>query len=137
VKYSEQRQVVEDLRALADFYEQPRSIALPRPTLYFGGYVGVGAKWNSEAKEYEYDVEGTQAEMAKMARALGTCEKDYNDYELKLTKKFGSAKIVVSANRNAVCERKLVGVETVEARFVKAHTKPIYEYDCKPSLLAD
>lgn len=138
MKYEEQRKLVEDLRTLADFFERPESVALPLPWSMRRDCHNVadGGTWDSAAKESTYDNEKSLANLRKVARALGTCEKVYPesaDENFTVIKKFGhSIKLEYFVPGKVTCERKLVGVETVPARIVEAHTVKKYEYECKP-----
>ena len=136
MKYTEQKQVVEDLRAMADFYARPQSIELPYPygianrTEYVTEYTYDGGK-------SEVSVSATLDTLRRITKALGSCEKTYpgkdGSGQFTLTKKIGTkGGLAFSATGQATCERKLVGVETVEARFVPASTREVYEYECKP-----
>lgn len=90
------------------------------------------------------------AEMAKWAKALavgqpkGAVEKKYDDHYLRLTREFGAVTLEVWATRDLVCERVVVGTETVEVpdpdALAAVPTVPVerevVEWRCSP-LLAD
>lgn len=139
MKYSQQRQLVDDLRTLADFYERPESLALPYPyglttqTHYINEY-----SYN-EKREYVKDEAKTLAALRRYARRLGAHTKNYSGNDFELVKEFGhKIRLRFVVSREAVCTKRLVGVKTHEAKIVPAYTEEIYEWDCEPvSLLAD
>jgi hypothetical protein len=138
MKYSEQRELVSTLRELADFYERPSSIVLPCPRFRDTAYVSVTSEWNSETQEYEYDQFATADNLRKIARAAAPVEKFADDYAYGLKRKFGKLiELRWQANRKAVCERKQVGTKVVPAYSTPERIEPVYEYNCKPSILAD
>lgn len=84
----------------------------------------------------------TKEEAARCIRALGSCAKTYNDWSFTLSKNFEGVNLRFIFTRAKVCERRIVGVETVPAEYVPAHTRPattreIVEWDCGPVLGAD
>lgn len=115
------REYVQGLRALADFYEAHPEVPLPY----------------SEQNIYALD---TKDEAKMLAEALGTFEKEYNEWHFTMVKRFGPIQMRFVFNRGNVCTKKVVGVKTIPAEFVEAHTRParteeIVEWDCPDSLL--
>lgn len=80
----------------------------------------------------------TKEEAATLARAMRTFEKSYSDWSFILKKSFGPVMVRYYFTRQNVCTRRVVGVETVPAKFVpavEAHTIPastkeLVEWDC-------
>jgi hypothetical protein len=122
VNEEQHRAYADGLRAIADLYEQHPEIPLP---------------WMNH-DNYAVD---TKAHAKALARALGTFKKEGNDSYLHIIKKFGPIEAKFVFTRDSVCTKRVVGVETIPARFVEAHTveartQEIVEWDC-PSLLVD
>ena len=108
------------LRELASWIEQHPEIALPEQDL----------------KVYALN---TKEEAAAVLRALKPCTKKYTDEFFHIKRNFGPITYDVVFYRKEVCVRRVVGVETVEARFIPAQTIPAQtvekvEWDCGPLL---
>lgn len=85
-------------------------------------------------------------EQARMvAKKFGSFEKDANEWYFSITKPFARGEygrlvaLTYVFNRGNVCTKRVIGVETVPAKFVEAHvieahTKEIVEWDCEPLL---
>lgn len=108
MKYKEQEQLVADLRALADFYERPESIELPKPYLTFTEYVNV---YDYTKPDYPLDYEASKAKLKRFVRALGSCEKNWGSSDLSVTKRIGKIRLNFLVNREAVCTKKVVGTK--------------------------
>lgn len=105
------------LRQIADFYEAHPELKLP---------------YDRDMNNYSSD---SKEEAAAILRALGKVNKEFNEYHLILWKQFGPLRLRFVFTREGICERKVVGVETIPARFVEAHTEPartkeIVEWKC-------
>jgi len=78
---------------------------------------------------------------AKSVKALGACEKRYDDAYLNADKGFGKIKLQVSLARNKACERVKVGEKIVAAKeaFTVEATpetvEEVYEWKCPDSFL--
>lgn len=112
------------LRAAADWYEAHPEI----PSPMYDGTFDLG---NGMLDEKE--------EAATLIRALGSCKKEYSDDYFVVEKAMGAVRLRFIFHRAKVCVRKVVGVETVPAKFVEAHTIPastkeIVEWECEPVL---
>ena len=116
---------ITNLRLLADFYEQHPS--LPRPDF-------PSQAWLSGGKE----------ELARVAKELGTFEKEVDDNFFQLVKQIGTLKLKFGDWRYQVCEKVVVGTEK---KIVKKQIRePLYEdveeevekteWKCPGSLLA-
>lgn len=116
------KEKIEGLRSIANFLEDHPE--LPLPDMDFRIY-SLNSKEEAQA----------------VARAFGNFEKGYSNWYATLTKAFVKgefgAEVALSYvfNREAICERKVVGVRTIPAEFVPAHTteartEEIVEWDC-------
>ena len=86
-----------------------------------------------------YDLD-TKEEMARLARALGSCEKELDEKFLRLRHKFGKITFEAIANRFQICERVVVGKKIVPEvvipeRRIPASEVEIIEWHCPDSLL--
>jgi hypothetical protein len=86
------------------------------------------------------DQVATKQKVATYARALGTAEKNFQ-YEFELSKRFSKlVKLIVRAERESVCTRKVVGTRIIEAepaRVIPAtpqKIEDIIEWECKSIL---
>jgi hypothetical protein len=95
--------------------------------------------WNGRGEKVDQ-----KAILRKVVRTLGgTFEKGFNGSTMYLTQEglFGFFNLTIFADRDGVCERKLVGTREVEVPAMKAakarvDTVPVYEWECK-SIFAD
>jgi hypothetical protein len=133
VKYKERDELVAGLRELADFIEN-NGIGLP--ITYRMTYTAYVNQYDRDSGNV--DEQATKAELQRIAKILGDCQKDYGSYDFTLSKKFGRlVAMKFSGNREAVCEMKIVGYKEVEEReyvVVGKKQEPIYETICKPLL---
>lgn len=112
------------LRLLADWWEAHPEVRLP--------YSGNISYWQLDTKE----------QAATLVRAFGSCEKNYDEEIFRVQKSFGEITADFVLYRDKVCVRKVVGVETIPATFVEAHTIPattkeIVEWECEPILSSE
>jgi hypothetical protein len=70
----------------------------------------------------------TSEEFIQLAKELGSGEKVSEDSWYTLRRRFGPHRFELFTDRNEVCERVLVGTQTV--------LKPVYEWHCPDSILA-
>jgi len=113
---------VESLRKVADWFESHPEVKPPHDADEIGLY-------NIHSR----------AEMETVARAFGSCEKEYTDSGyFKLKKKVGDIEIVAVASREQVCNRKIVGSKFIPEQVIPARTVDVVEWECfeTPSLLA-
>lgn len=122
----QQRAWVCGLRELADWAEQhPDSPILEGHLTLYGFARG----------------DDVVASLAQAAKDFGRAAKSSENGYYNVTRMFGPHKVEVTAPSSEVCERKVVGVETIPAQIVPAHTIPaetreIVEWVCPESLLA-
>ena len=105
------------LRAAADWFESNQSIKLPyNPCLQILSV-------------------NTKAEVAELARQMGDCDKTISDSIFTVVKRFGPVEVRGVAYREQVCERIVVGYETVTvpaqpAKPEQTIAKEIVEWKC-------
>lgn len=127
------------LRNLADFIE---TADYDTEGVYNGVTFSVDTGGNINA-HMPYGLAAPEHKKAvrKLLRAIGgKWDKDPSDSTMLFRQDaaIGEAKVTVFTQREAVCERKVVGTETVKHAAVKAYTETVelVEWDCG-SLLAD
>jgi hypothetical protein len=96
----EQRANIDGLRDLVDWYEQHPE------------YMPSGQQFLFYVSMYDGDV---REQMAAAARALGTADKNSGGDYFRLVRRFGPVELCIYADRDRVCERRVVGVETVDS----------------------
>lgn len=82
-------------------------------------------------------------ELPVVARALGTAEKDADEYGFRLRRRFGPVPLSTYTARDAVCERVKVGERTVTRHVPPegvelvevAEVEDVYEWRCPESIL--
>lgn len=141
MKYSEQAKLVEDLRALADFYERPEAIALPTLNVYETFYVR-DYRWNNELREYVDNHERAKRKLKRIVAVLGACQKDWGSNNLRVIKKIGNkVTLIFQVDRETVCEKKFTGNKIIHAattHYVPERVEEEFEWECNDvSLLAD
>ena len=113
------KEFADGLRAIADWYEAHPEVAPPAfPEILHASV---------ESKD----------EAVTIAAALKPCAKRYSDTLMELERTFGPIRLRFLFWREAVCERRVVGVKDVPERTVPAHTEEIVEWDCHPLLKPD
>jgi hypothetical protein len=134
MKYKEQKEVVADLRALADFYERRESLVLPKP--YFSEHHNIsvyGSTYNSETGNYDYnyDLEKSKEQIKRIASSVGTCEKRWDNDMLRVVKMIGKIRLCWSVTREAVCKKVPTGEKVlVPAYMTPARLEETYEWEC-------
>ena len=81
----------------------------------------------------------SKEEAKALLLALKPCKKTYSNELFIISRKFGAIDLRFTFWRNQVCTRRVVGVTTVEAKFMPAVTIPArtieqVEWDCAPLL---
>jgi len=134
MKYEHQRELVEGLRAMADFIEQ--NIELPieyEPVMKLN-------VWLHDDTRYS-DVQNpltAREKLAKAAKVLGKAEKIHAGTYFDLIKKFSECvRIEYTIDREAVCKRVVVGTKVVPASYVERpeRTEEIVEWVCDEPIL--
>jgi hypothetical protein len=130
MKYLTNEQLVETLRAMADFYEAHPLAPGPMDMQY--GWMNCYLP----------------ADIAKeVLRSVGSFKKEYEDDFMRAKVKCGHLDLQFSVRREGICERKVVGTRLIPAqtvpaeiipeRFIPEHEEEIVEWDCKEPILAD
>jgi lipid II:glycine glycyltransferase (peptidoglycan interpeptide bridge formation enzyme) len=76
-------------------------------------------------------------------KAMGTCDKEFNEYQVTFSKSFGPIKYGVFVSRDTVCRAVVVGKKTISAKdAVFIPSEPAKEVDdikweCEPLLAED
>jgi hypothetical protein len=128
--YKEQRELVSDLRMLADFYERPESIVLPK--MHVSEWAGVDTwEYNAEEGKYVVNLEKGKAKLKAIVKALGSCEKNFTSSSLEVRKKLNErVTLNYHVNREAFCKR----VPTGEKRVIPAReetVEEVYDWICE------
>jgi hypothetical protein len=110
----------QSLRAIADWYDAHPEI---EPPLHA---VSVAI---SETDSHEHAL--------ALAKALAPCRKEYSDTLLVLSRVFGQIEMRHVFYRSAVCERVVLGKESVPERIIPAHEREIVEWECHPLLASE
>ncbi len=79
----------------------------------------------------------TASDMAAAARIMGDVKKVASESYMSLVKEFGPVKLDVYVYRGEVCERVVVGTETIPSHYEPEHVREIVEWKCRPILGAD
>lgn len=145
MKYSELHETIENLRALADWLESnPKAVKLPAIALTANEYIYAYAKKADGSTDYsQTDEYETRSKMREIARALGSCEKDYSGGLFELTKQFGDnygsrIRLIFRTKRDAVCRKVVKSTKTIpaETRVIPERIEEEVEWVCTDSLLA-
>lgn len=128
MKYLTNAQLVETLRAMADFYEKHPSAPPPMDMSY--GWMNCYLPAD-EARDF--------------LRSVGSFKKEYEDEYLRAKVACGHIDLQFSVKREAVCVRKVVGTRTIPAetrpseyipeKFIPEHEEEIVEWDCAEPIL--
>ena len=116
------KEYADSLRMIADFYEQHEELALP----YDAEQVRV------------YNVTTKEA-MRPFVRAMGRCEKKFDDSFFRLCKMFGHIEMQVILDRGSVCKKIVVGTQKVRQRVPLTYQEveveqEIVNWDCQPAI---
>ena len=111
----ERKQYTDGLRAIAKWLDMHPEIPLPYGAIQIAGM-------------------DSPEDAAIAIRALGRCDKHYNDNLLKISREFGGAKLEFLFWRSKVCERRVVGTRTIPEKVIPGYEEEIVEWDCKPLL---
>lgn len=128
MKYAERDKLVKDLREFADFIEE-HGHKLP-------GDLYVGSMYQSLYDDDDMTAKEKAKIVAKVLAKGGLVEKKHNDWELKLTRKFGDIKLSYSIDRQKFCKKVVVGTKVVPAVTYEERTEEIIEWQCDDPVLA-
>jgi hypothetical protein len=108
------QEYAQSLRKVADWFEKHPEVAPPHDANVI----------------HLYNVH-SRADMERVARNFGSCEKVYDDYgNFRLQKKVGDITIEAVASRSEICKKKIVGSRVVPEQVVPAHVEEIVEWEC-------
>src|SRR5690349_12287178 len=111
MKYKEQKELVDGLRAAADFFEQ--HIEVPVPSVYISDWIYDDTKWDKEERK-NVVVKSAKDRAVEIARALKPVEKKYDSSIFELVKKFSeSVRLSYKVSRDEVCRKVVVGTKEV------------------------
>ena len=119
---AERNEVIADLRTVLNWLESNSSVPLPY-----------------QLNELSIHPGGKNDFLA-IAKVLGNFKKSTDENFFRLTKEFGTVKLVVTEWRNQVCTKRQVGTREVEEKValtyeIKKTEVPVYEWECPESLL--
>ncbi len=114
------RDIVAEMRAVADFIESKPILAAKMNTSYYWNFINIDA--------------ASKEEFIQLGKQLGACEKGSSGEQIYLRKKFGMTYLDVNCQQNLTCERVKVGVKTIPAQEEK--TVDVFEWKCPESILA-
>lgn len=148
MKYAEAAKLANDLRAMADWLETD-GVKLPqygshtfelRYYLTDSSYVEDGVNEDGSTKyNTVIDEAATKAKVRDFVLALGSCDKEYADTRLKITKSFGkNVRILGTVDRQVTCRKVVTGTKIEPAVNLPERVVEIVEWECDdaPSLLA-
>ena len=120
------KEFADSLRKIATFFEKHTELKVP-----------------GSLAEIKYFEANGKAEMAQVAKALGSCQKEVEGNWFHLVKMFGEIKFIAVDYRNRICQKVVVGTKMVEEvrtpareeEIIPAHEVEVYEWHCPESLL--
>lgn len=121
------RQYAQSLRAIADFYDAHPEVTAPADDTLYNGTMD------------------EKADAQNLVRALGHCEKEYDESLFKIIGTFGNIKVRFVFYRENVCTKRVVGTKIVPAHIIPAREEQevpereeeIVEWDCAPLMAGD
>ena len=140
MKYSEVTEKVAELREMADFLEQNGH---KLPYTWFSPTMNVSLTdtdyVRGENGEYETIIneDKTKQNIRKFLQAVGSCEKDYRDDRLRITRKFTYTDrdmIVGTVDRSIACKKVVTGKKFVKEHLVPSKFEEEYEWKCDENI---
>jgi len=122
VKYKDRDELVEGLRAFADFIEE-RGLELPIQSP------------KMKLTEILYG-ENAKEKIQNVARKIGRAEKNWGSYYFDLRKEFGPVTLEFSVQKEQVCQKRVVGFKDVPEYISPARREEVVEWTCVDSILA-
>jgi hypothetical protein len=133
MKYRERDELVEGLRALADFIEA-KGLDLPIEYPEVKLDIWIYDDYDVNAKP----IEGTaRAKLREVAKVLGKAEKGTVSEYFTLTKKFGEhVALEFTSPRSSICKQVVVGERIIpEMPARPARTEPVIDWICDDPIL--
>lgn len=137
-------EVIDGYTAIRDFLADHITLPDATPSNYAPEVQMWLHRYTAEGDTQDERDEWVRAEFARCARILmsgapvGSVKKDSNEFSQSITRRFGKVELTLYASREAVCERKVVGVEKVQVPDPDAPTieveREIVEWECAPIL---
>ena len=133
--YKERDRMAAELRAIADFVEQSGHKLPGHPYISTTLYLTLTESdyGKNEAGEYvsTLNEDGTKENIRKFLDAVGSCEKNYKDDRLTITKELGEGRATIQGNvdRSIACKRVIKGQKMVPAKLIDE-----VEYVCDENL---
>lgn len=128
MRYKDRDDLVASLRGMADFIEE-HGIELPLSSDYDMRFDITNYMFSSADKPL----------LRKIARILGSAEKNFTGNYFRLEKKFGRyGTLAFEVSRNIVCDRKVVEVihHEAETRQIEAYDEEVVEWVCNDPILS-
>src|SRR3970040_2760239 len=124
MKYKHRDELVEGLRAIADFIEE-KGLELPIDTPYLALEKYIYQNYSSSRHPRTQ-----RQELQRAAITLGRAEKEF-EYNFTLTRNFGEfVKLRFSVPRETVCKRVVKGKRHIPAQTTEAYDEEIVEWIC-------
>lgn len=138
---SKTRSAAETHRAVADLIDAHPDLPPPFTSVYSHTAHEADVKWYLHINSF-----GDEARQREAARSIvrdigGKWDKGFNDDDAQFTQTRDGMHMLVVVKREAVCERRVIGIETltlpaVEATPERTVDREVVEWDCSP-VLAD
>lgn len=136
MKYKEAETYAADLHAIADWIGE-NGHKLPRGTpakmsLVDCWLTASDYKQDEETGEWGsvIDEDKTKDNLRRFLEGIGSCNKDYNDDRLIITKDFGSVRIKGTVDRSLTCKKVVTGTKVVPSYYQKERTVEEVEWVC-------
>src|SRR5690349_15041942 len=134
MKFKEQKELVSDLRELADFFERPEAIVLPKIDLRFYHSLNMWS-WDKVTKKYEPDYKKSLARIKAIARTIGKCEKNWTSDNFEVIKQIGkNVKLEWIVNREVVCKKVFTGNKIIHPAHIYTTPERVeeeYTWECE------
>jgi hypothetical protein len=141
-KYKTVDMQVAELRELADFIEK---VGVTLPDYYMTNTLNVYLTETNYARdeksgEYEttIDEQGTKQNIKKFLDAVGSCDKDYRDDRLVISKNFecndAHRMIVGTVDRSVACKKVVKGTKFIKEHLIPSRFEEEVEWVCDEGL---
>lgn len=135
MEYKDQRELVEGLRAMADFIEEHPELPIGEPEIKLDTWLFDDSKWDVD--HLRTDSRTAKEKLQAAARALGIAQKNYIGDYFCVTKKFGEfVSMEFTVSRETVCKRVVTGTRIVPAVSRPERTEEVVEWICDDPILA-
>ena len=141
MRYAEVDRIVNELTELRDFIKEH---GVEMPDFWMNNTLHVGLtetnyKRDEVTGEYETTIDElkTKQNIKKFLDAVGSCEKDYRDDRIRITKKFGDGDrdmIIGTVDRSVACKKVVTGKKFIKEQLIPSKFEEEYEWKCDESL---